>query len=116
MVFSCAFSETALCTLWQVMHDRLRASCALPCHSVCAPLVWHVRHVALTSRGDIAVKRLIPVLSPASTCAWPGPWQVSQLCPAFPEGVRSFWDLPCSVACRLLPSGSWQVVQVSSPT
>src|SRR5450755_862227 len=72
-VFSCACSDFALWTLWQVVHDRLRASCIPPFRWPCAPLRWHVRHVALTSFGDMAVKRLMPVLSPASTCAWPGP-------------------------------------------
>src|SRR5690349_19414043 len=33
-VFSCAFSDFELCTLWHVTHDTLRASCMLPCHSV----------------------------------------------------------------------------------
>ncbi len=78
-VFSCAFSDFGLWTLWQVAHETLRASCMPPSKFAWAPLLWQLKQVALTSRGDIAVKRLILVLSPVSTCAWPGPWHVSQL-------------------------------------
>ena len=44
---------SALWTLWQLTHDTLRASCMLPCQSACAPLLWHVRQVALTSRAHM---------------------------------------------------------------
>src|SRR5262245_46652937 len=54
---------------------------------------------------------------PESACCCPGPWHASQLWPAFlPAGVRTFCALPCKVAWMLLPSASWQVTQVSSPT
>src|SRR5206468_662640 len=50
-VFSCAFSDFGLWTLWQMTHDTLRASCMPPDQFACAPLEWHVRHVSLTSRA-----------------------------------------------------------------
>ena len=48
-VFSCAFSDFGLWTLWQVAHETLRASCMPPFHCACEPLLWQVRQVALTS-------------------------------------------------------------------
>src|SRR5215217_963608 len=65
--FSCAFTATGSCTLWQVMHDMLRASCALPSQSACVDFVWHDRHVWLVSRGGIPVNRLIVVGSAGSS-------------------------------------------------
>src|SRR5574339_63571 len=70
-VFSCAFSDFGACTLWQVRHDRLRASCLPPDHSLCSERLWQVMQVSLTSRAEIFVSCLIFVLSPPpSTCAW----------------------------------------------
>src|SRR6516162_628830 len=80
-VLSCARSDFGLCTLWHVAHDTLRASCMPPRKLACEPLLWHERQVSLTCRGDIAVNRRIFALSPESTCAWPGPWHVSQVRP-----------------------------------
>src|ERR1043165_2573490 len=115
-VFSCAFSDFGLCTLWQVAHETLRASCMPPWKFAWEPLLWHDRHDALTSRALIASKRRMSSFLPESTCFCPGPWQVSQDWPARAAGVRPFCALPCSEACRLLPSDSWQVAHVSSPT
>src|SRR4029078_4381760 len=95
-VLSCARSDFGLCTLWQLAHDTLRASCMPPFHCACEPLLWQVRHVALTSLADIAVNRLILVLSPVSTCACPGPWQVSQLWPVLAARPRLF----CALSVR----------------
>ena len=102
-VFSCALSDFGLCTLWQVAHDTLRASCMPPSKSACELLrvAGQAGGVDVLAR-DIAVNRLILVLSPVSTCAWPGPWQVSQLWFAFAAGVRVFCALPCSVRVQRL--------------
>src|SRR3954471_16422405 len=115
-VLSCARSDFGLCTLWQLAHETLRASCMPPFHCACEPLLWHVRQVELTSRALIAVKRRMSSFLPESTCFWPGPWQVSQLWPVRPAGVWTFCSLPCCVARRLFCSPSWQVAHVSSPT
>ena len=76
--FNCAFSDFGLWTEWQVMHERLRASCVLPSHCVWFPRLWQVRQVADTSRGAILLKTRIVAGSPSSEWAFPGPWQVSQ--------------------------------------
>src|SRR5512139_491131 len=39
-VLSCARSDFGACTLWQVVHDTLRASCLLPDHSVWLLRLW----------------------------------------------------------------------------
>src|SRR5689334_6687660 len=90
-VFSCARSDFGLCTLWQVVQDTPRASCMPPSKFACELLLWQLRHDTFTSRGDIAVNRLMSALLPESTCFCPGPWQVSQLwLVAVPAGVRTF--------------------------
>src|SRR5438045_862715 len=66
-VFNWARSDFGLCTLWHVVHDTLRASCMPPSKFECELFVWQLRHEVLTSRADMAVNRLILVLSPVST-------------------------------------------------
>src|SRR3954469_11555759 len=51
--------DFGLCTLWQVVHDRLRRSWPLPCQPAWLPRLWHVRHVSDTSAGFISWKRRI---------------------------------------------------------
>src|SRR6188474_1757488 len=78
-VFSCAFSDFGAWTLWQVTQPTLRPSCLPPAKLSWLVRLWHVRHAALASRSDIVAGFLILVLSPPpSTCACPGPWQLSQ--------------------------------------
>src|SRR5262252_2300269 len=90
-VFSWNRSDFGACTLWQLAHATLRASCMLPCQSACGPLLWQVRHVAFASRALSLSKRRMSSLLPESACFCPGPWQTSQLCPALlPAGVRTF--------------------------
>ena len=51
-------------------------------------LAWHPRQVSSTSRGPITEKARMVALPPrASTCAFPGPWQLS-------HPVRSGGSLP----------------------
>ena len=47
------------------------------------------RHVALMSAGFIARNFAMWPLASSSTCAWPGPWQLSQPRPA--AGERGFF-------------------------
>ena len=73
-LFNCAFSDFAACTLWQLVHDMLRASCLLPSHSACAERLWQLVHSSEASFAFIEGGFLIRALSPpASTCACPGP-------------------------------------------
>ena len=73
-----AFCGLGLCTLWHVVHDRLRPrACCLPIRRA-SPRLWQVRQVWLTSAGFICPNfRMCPFAS-SSTCACPGPWQLSQ--------------------------------------
>src|SRR5579871_4190572 len=105
-VFSCAFSDLGLCTLWHVTHETLRASCMLPCHSVWFPLTWQLRQASFASRADSTVKRLMSSFLPESTCFCPGPWQVSHDWPFFAAGVRVFCAFPCRVSRMPLASES----------
>ena len=106
LVFSCAFSDFGLCTLWQLTHETLRASCMLPCHCAWLPLLWQLRHVSFASRAVSTVKRRMSSFLPESTCFCPAPWQVSHACPFFAAGVRAFCALPCSVSRIALASVS----------
>src|SRR5262249_11419922 len=88
-VLSSTFSDFGACTLWQVVQVTLRALCLLPDHSLCSVRAWQVVHSSLTSRADMAPGRPILLASPsASTCAWPGPWQLSH--PRVAAGDRGF--------------------------
>src|SRR5436190_13959878 len=113
--FSCARSATGLWTLWQVMQDRFRTSCVLPSHNACEAFAWQVRHVALTSCGDIFGNLRMVVSSPGSS-TWrdPGPWQLSH--PLSAAGDRGLALFQCGVEARCLAASSWQPRQVSLPT
>src|SRR3954447_6302978 len=50
---SCRSADFGLCTLWHVVQDRLRRSCALPSQATCSPRLWHDRQVPLMSAGFI---------------------------------------------------------------
>ena len=98
-----------------MVHDRLRVSCALPVQPACVPRLWHAMHVSLISAGFSADNFLMCPFGSVSesTCAWPGPWQLSQPCAA--AGVRGLAAWPCAVALIAATSGSWHSSQVSLP-
>ena len=103
-VFSCARSDFGLCTLWQVAHETLRASCMPPCQSRATLLLWQVRQVALTS---LRRQRREPLDSWSCRRCRRAPGRdrdrsrsSGSACAA---GVRVFCALPCSVACSALP-------------
>src|SRR3954471_12813943 len=110
---SCRSGDFGLCTLWQVVHDRLRRSCALPSQPACSPRLWHDRHVSLIAAGVSSLIFLMCPLASSSTCAWPGPWQLSQ--PWVAAGVRGSFACECFVPLSDSPSCSWQTMQVSDP-
>src|SRR4029077_11775995 len=95
---SCRSVDFGLCTLWQVMQDRLRRSCPLPSHPAWLPRLWQGRQVWLTSAGFACPNFRMCPLASSSTCACPGPWQLSQ--PWIAAGVRGFfaceWGVPLS--------------------
>ena len=96
------------------MQERLRRSCALPSQPACVPRLWQVRHVWLISPGLICPNfRMCPFAS-SSTCAWPGPWQLSQ--PWVAAGERGFFACACGVPLSESPLSAWQARQVSLPT
>src|SRR3954469_9460534 len=70
-------TDAGLWTLWHVVHVTFRAACVLASHAACAPRLWQVRHVWLTSAGFIEENFRMCPLASSSTCAWPGPWQLS---------------------------------------
>src|SRR5262249_6504179 len=98
VALSCAVFDTGLWTEWHVVQPMFLASCWLPAQKVCPLRLWHVTHVALTSRGDIVGNFLMCPLASSSTCALPGPWHDSQPCCA--AGVRGSlvtpWRVPLS--------------------
>src|SRR5262245_61447885 len=86
---SWASTDLGSWTLWQVVHDMLRESCLLPAQLVCSERAWQVTQISPTRRGLIFEGfRMFPSPS-ASTCALPGPWQVSH--EFFAAGVRWFF-------------------------
>ena len=109
------FCDFGLCTLWQVAHDRFRDSCALPVQPACVPRLWHVMHVSLISAGFIAAIFLMCPFGSVSesTCACPGPWQLSQ--PRAAAGERGWAAWPCAVPLSDATCGSWHSSQVSLP-
>src|SRR5436190_3292481 len=96
---SCRVVDFQLWTLWQVVHDRLRRSCALPSQPAWFRRLWQARQVSLTSPGFIFANFLMWPFASSSTCALPGPWQLSQPCVA--AGVRGFAASECGVPLRL---------------
>src|SRR5262245_24949101 len=70
-VFSWNRSDFGACTLWQVAHETLRASCMLPGQSACAPFAWHDRQVAFASRALRALNVRMSSFFPESTCFCP---------------------------------------------
>jgi hypothetical protein len=77
IAFSCEVVDIGLWMLWQLMHETLRASCWLPFHRACSPLLWQVVQVALTSFAEILLNCFGLIFSGSLACASPGPWHVS---------------------------------------
>ena len=77
-VFNWAFADLGRCTLWQLTHDTLRASCWLPFHNACVPRLWQVAHVSVTAFADSLSNCFGLIFSGSLACASPGPWQLSQ--------------------------------------
>src|SRR5215467_2061060 len=89
------FGDTSSMTLWQFVHATSRDSCELPDQKMRLPLVWHCRQIALRlSTGVLSllanvIRPPLPLPPPASTWAWPGPWQFSQASPS--TLLRGWW-------------------------
>ena len=107
-------ADCGLWTLWHVAQETLRAACVLPSQPAWPPRLWQVRHVSLTSAGFIAPNFRMCPLASSSTCACPGPWQLSH--PLAAAGDRGFFACPCFVPLRLASWSVWQTTQVSLPT
>ena len=78
----------------------------VPAPRACCPPTPHAirgcgsdRHVWLTSAGFIAPNFRMCPLASSSTCAWPGPWQLSQ--PLAAAGDRGLLARPCGVPLRV---------------
>src|SRR6186713_1805100 len=93
IAFNCDVVDIGLWMLWQLMHDTLRASCWLPFHCACSPLLWHVVQTALTSLALILFSCFGFTFSGSFMCASPGPWHVSQ--PSLAIGVPGCDVNPC---------------------
>ena len=73
-VFSCAVVDFGWCTLWQLTHETLRASCWLPFHSACGPRLWQVAQVVgHLSWPWIRSNCIGLIFSGSLACASPGP-------------------------------------------
>src|SRR3990172_23754 len=81
---SWALGETASITLWQLVQATSRDSWLLPFQKIRAPLVWQSRQTPFRfSTGVLSflakvISPPVPLPPPASTCALPRPWQLSQ--------------------------------------
>src|SRR5215203_3910998 len=91
--FNCAVVEAGLWMLWQLMQETLRASCGLPFHNACSPLLWQVVQVSLTVLAETFLSCSGLTFSGSFMCASPGPWQVSQ--PILAAGVPGCLARPC---------------------
>jgi hypothetical protein len=58
--------------------------------------LWQVVHVSVIALAETLLNWIGLTFSGSLACASPGPWQVSQPCPA--AGVRGFCACPCFVA------------------
>src|SRR6187401_1565027 len=114
IAFNCDVVDIGLWMLWQLMHDTLRASCWLPFHNACTPLLWQVVQVALTALAEILLNRIGLIFSGSLACASPGPWHDSHPCAA--AGVPGCLARPCLVALIDVSYPVWQVAHTSVPT
>ncbi len=112
--FSCAVVDAGLWMLWQLMHDTLRASCWLPFHNACSPLLWQVVQVSLTVLAETFFSCSGFTFSGSLACASPGPWQLSQ--PSLAAGVCGLLAWPCFDALIEVSKPVWQVAHTSVPT
>src|ERR1700678_1531329 len=99
--------------LWQLVQPTFALACGERSKSGCA-LEWHSKQVASISLAEALEGLKILVTSPPpSTCAFPAPWQFSQVAPLLPcIWVILVWGL----SANFFDSASWQVAQTSPPT
>src|SRR6202044_3980862 len=99
--------------LWQLRQFTPALACGERRKFGCV-FAWQPRQVLSTSPGVSLLNRTILVTSPPpSTCACPGPWQLSQLAPAPPCSSASFaWGLSTMLSAFFW----WHVAHVSLPT
>src|ERR1700734_1719674 len=99
--------------LWQLRQFTPALACGERRKFGCV-FAWQPRQVLSTSPGVSLLNRTILVTSPPpSTCACPGPWQLSQLAPAPPcSSANLAWGLFTMLSAFFW----WHVAHVSLPT
>src|SRR3954469_18735070 len=107
-------TDFGLWTLWHVVQVRFRRSCALPSHPTWSVRLWHVKQIWFASAGFMSLIFGMCPLASSSTCAWPGPWQLSQPCVA--AGDRGFFAWPWGVPFSASPCSAWHSRHFAVPT
>src|SRR5574340_178430 len=102
--------------LWHLTQEIRAPSCLLPSQSARSLPPWHWRHCwSMSADGVRREKVLIFPRSPLlSTCALPGPWQLSH--PRVAAGDVTVDARPCALPWYALACSSWHPKHTCSPT